>query len=273
VYSKSFLTVLSIAFITLLSSAHLAYAQVPDTQARDADGEPSAPSRFVQDLKAYVTAPAHWDRGDWLFFGGTLAATGIARHFDSQVRTHFTTGQYASNLTNPSTNEGRDAIPALVVMGATWAYAAWSDDTAGRREVGAMAEAAVLSTGSGFVLRRILGRERPSETDDPGKWFTASSSFPSLHSTAAFAIGTVLAESGNDEYRWVRRTLGYGLGVYTAYERLRYNDHWLSDTVAGAGLGIATAQFVMHRRASPQSGSLQVLPVPGGAMLAYTMIR
>ena len=61
-------------------------------------------------------------------------------------------------------------------------------------------------------------------------------------------MGTVLAESGNDDYRWIRRLLGYGLGAATSYERLKHNAHWLSDTVAGAALGIATARFSMDRR-------------------------
>jgi membrane-associated phospholipid phosphatase len=64
----------------------------------------------------------------------------------------------------------------------------------------------------------------------------------------AFAIGTVLAESGNDRHRWLRRALGYGLAVGTAHARMDHDAHWLSDTVAGAGLGIATARFVMKQR-------------------------
>jgi membrane-associated phospholipid phosphatase len=84
----------------------------------------------------------------------------------------------------------------------------------------------------------------------------------------AFAVGTVLAESGNEDYRWLRRLLGYGLGAATSYERLKHNAHWLSDTVAGAALGMATANFTM-KRAYPEEASLSVVPVEGGAMLTY----
>jgi membrane-associated phospholipid phosphatase len=92
-----------------------------------------------------------------------------------------------------------------------------------------------------------------------------------LHATAAFAVGTVLAESGNDEYRWLRRVLGYGLGAVTSYERLKHNAHWLSDTVAGAALGSASARFTMNRHsgASGDGGGLSLVPIPGGALLVY----
>ena len=84
------------------------------------------------------------------------------------------------------------------------------------------------------------------------------------------AIHAVLAESGNDDYRFVRRLLGYGLGVATSYERLKHNAHWLSDTVAGAALGISSAHFAMGRRyASDGESHLALVPIAGGAMLTY----
>jgi membrane-associated phospholipid phosphatase len=111
-----------------------------------------------------------------------------------------------------------------------------------------MLEAAAFSTAAGYILKQAAGRERPYVTADPGSWGNSGDSFPSLHTTAAFAIGTVLAESGGDRYRLLRRVLGYGIAVGTAYVRMDHDAHWLSDTVAGAGLGIATARFVMKRR-------------------------
>jgi len=85
-------------------------------------------------------------------------------------------------------------------------------------------------------------------------------------------VGGVLAESGNDDYRWLRRLLGYGLGAATSYERLKHNAHWLSDTVAGAALGIASARFAMNRREHHEDLSgFSVEPMPGGVMLAYRL--
>jgi hypothetical protein len=245
----------------------------PTSGAAYVEQGPAPQPSFVADAKAYVTAPLHWNGHDWLYFGSSLAAIAVAHHYDDQVRTHFTTGSYASNLTNSNSSEGKDALPAVAVVGATWLYAGLVNDSAGHREAASMVESAVLSCATGFVLRLAVGRERPNETADANQWRAGSNSFPSLHATAAFAIGTVLAESGNDDYRWIRRVLGYGLGAVTSYERLRHNAHWLSDTVAGAALGMSTAHFVMNRR-GPQAtyaGNLSVTPIAGGAMLTFSI--
>jgi membrane-associated phospholipid phosphatase len=82
----------------------------------------------------------------------------------------------------------------------------------------------------------------------------------------------VLAESGGDHFRWARRALGYGLAAGTAYMRLEHDAHWLSDTVAGAGLGIATARFVMKRRAdSERAGRVAIGPTDGGIGVSYVV--
>ena len=229
---------------------------------------------FASDVKAYVAAPLHWDRQDWLFFGGAIVATAVAHHYDDQVRTHFTTGSYASNLTNPSSNELKDAAPAVAAIAATWAYASLVGDVNGHKEASNMVESAVLSVSTAFVLRFAIGRERPAETADSNKWFAGSNSFPSLHATGAFAIGTVLAESGNDEYRAFRRVLGYGLGTFSAFQRLKHNDHWLSDTVAGAAIGVASARFVLNRKNRVlEGGNFSVIPLDRGMMLTYSITR
>jgi membrane-associated phospholipid phosphatase len=81
----------------------------------------------------------------------------------------------------------------------------------------------------------------------------------------------VFAESGNDEYRWIRRIIGYGVAGATAYVRVDENVHWLSDTVAGAALGIATAKFVLNRQDAQSRGTVQFQPVKNGWLISYSM--
>jgi membrane-associated phospholipid phosphatase len=95
-----------------------------------------------------------------------------------------------------------------------------------------------------------------------------------MHSGAAFAIGTVFAESGNDRHRWLRRVIGYGVAGYTAYARVDHNAHWMSDAMAGAALGYSTARFTMQRRegsdATPRA-STAVVPVGDGVMFTFAV--
>jgi membrane-associated phospholipid phosphatase len=81
----------------------------------------------------------------------------------------------------------------------------------------------------------------------------------------------VFAESGNDEYRWIRRIIGYGVASATGYVRVSENVHWLSDSVAGAALGIATARFVLSRQGAQDRVSLQFQPVKNGWLISYSI--
>jgi len=114
-----------------------------------------------------------------------------------------------------------------------------------------MLEAAGLGGVTAIALKYAVGREGPDQTSNPNRGAERRKLVSVVPFDRRFAVGTVLAESGNDDYRWVRRFLGYGLGAATSYERLKHNAHWLSDTVAGAALGIASAHFAMNRRIAP----------------------
>jgi membrane-associated phospholipid phosphatase len=254
-------------------AANTVSAQTPDTGSRaPAQTDDSKPSGLLLDIKDYYTAPLHWDGKDWAYFGGALAVIAASHHYDTQVRTHFIK-ESKTPLTSKDSKEVQDALPALAAFGGTWVYANLVNEDAGRKEAWEMLEAAGLSSVTSFGLKFAAGRERPNQTSDSSQWGAGGSSFPSVHVAAATAIGTVLAESGGDDYRWLRRFLGYGLAGLTGYERLKHNAHWLSDTIAGAALGGATAHFVLQRSNHPsedyESSSLTVVPIEGGAMLSY----
>jgi membrane-associated phospholipid phosphatase len=225
----------------------------------------------LEDTKLYFTAPLRWDEEDWLYFGGALVAIGAAHSFDTRVRDHFATGSNAVLNGGEDKNSLRDAAPTLAIVAGTGLYAAFIDDRDGYRETWALIEAGAFSGATAEVLGYATGRERPDATTSANEWGKGGDSFPSLHTTVAFAVGTVFAESGNDEYRWIRRIIGYGVAGATAYERLNENVHWLSDTVAGAALGIATAKFVLNRQDAQSHGTVQFQPVKGGWMVSYSV--
>lgn len=245
--------------------------------------EPGTPIRYTQsrsilaertlgDAKAYFTAPLHWNARNWEYFGGALAVIAAAHHYDTQVRNHYDEG-YESPLGPKGSGEITDLLPSAALLVGTWGYASLLGSRAGESETWNMVEATGLSMVSAYALKYTIRRTGPDSTTDPNHWFGGGSSFPSEHVTMAFAIGTVLAESGNPDYRWIRRVIGYGVGFGTAYLRLKHNAHWLSDTVAGGALGMASAHFVMNRSAErdeDESSAISVVPVQGGMMLAYT---
>ena len=280
---------LSFAFVAPAAHAQdaspPANADSPQQQSAE-PAEPGSPIEYppprktlvedmLDDAKAYYTAPLHWNGRDWEYFGGTLAAIAVAHHYDTQVRTHFDQGSSRPNGPK-ETGALSDALPGAALFLGTWGYATLIGSHAGETEAGNMLESGGLSFVTAYALKYIVRRQGPADTTDPNHWFKGGgSSFPSEHTTAAFAVGTVLAESGNPEFRWVRRVVGYGVGFGTAYLRMKHNAHWLSDTVAGAALGAATAHFVMNRSAQREeaegSTEMSVVPVQGGVMLAFSM--
>ncbi len=227
------------------------------------------PGEAVTDARLYFTAPFRWDGSDWLNASVVLAAVAATRSVDDSVRDHFTDDREPVDTSDD--NEARDFIPAAVLIGGTWLYAGFLNSNPGYRELGSMIEAGVLTGASTALLRWGLGRERPNETDDPDNWFSGGDSMPSLHASTTFAVGTVFAESGGDEYRWIRRMLGYGAGAAVAWLRVDDNQHWASDVVAGAALGYFSARFVMHRRdGGERRSSFLVTPQDGGLVLSYS---
>ena len=226
----------------------------------------------LEDAKLYFTSPLRWDQEDWMYFGGALAAIGAAHSFDERVRDHFATGSKAILNGGEDKNSLRDAAPTVALIAGTGLSAAFFDDHDGYREAWSLLEAGAFSGATAEVMGYAAGRERPDETTSPNEGGKRGDSFPSLHTTVAFAVGTVFAESGNDEYRWIRRIIGYGVAGATGYVRVSENVHWLSDSVAGAALGIATARFVLNRQeAKDHAAALQFQPVKNGWLLSYSM--
>jgi membrane-associated phospholipid phosphatase len=225
----------------------------------------------LEDAKLYFTAPLRWDEQDWIYFGGALVAIGAAHSFDERVRDHFATGSKAILNGGEDKNSLRDAAPTVALIAGTGLYAAFIDDRNGYREAWSLIEAGAFSGVTAEALGYATGRERPDATTSPNKWGKGGDSFPSLHTTVAFAVGTVFAESGNDEYRWIRRIIGYGVASATGYVRVSENVHWLSDSVAGSALGIATARFVLNRQDAENHAALQFQPVKNGWLVSYSM--
>jgi membrane-associated phospholipid phosphatase len=228
--------------------------------------------RTLKDAAAYYTAPLRWNGRDWEYFGGALATIAVAHHYDAQARTHFV-GDSKLPYGPKETGELTDALPGAALFLGTWGYATLIGSHAGKSEAWNMLESGGLSLVSAYALKYVVRRPRPDSTTDANHWFGGGTSFPSEHTTAAFAVGTVLAESGNPQYRWIRRTIGYGVGFATAYLRMKHNGHWLSDTVAGGALGVATAHFVMDRsnqREEQEDSEFSLVPVQGGMMVAFS---
>jgi membrane-associated phospholipid phosphatase len=93
-------------------------------------------------------------------------------------------------------------------------------------------------------LKTAVDRARPTGS---------AHSFPSGHTSATFATAAVIQE----HYGWKVGAPFYALGGYVSVSRLVDNQHWMSDVLFGAALGI-----VSGRAASLGTGSHRIVVSP-----------
>ena len=107
-----------------------------------------------------------------------------------------------------------------------------------------------LGTVSTEVLKNVVQRPRPTQTDDPNQIFQGKGhySFPSGEVTAVTAVITpFVLEYGHDHPMVYALEL---LPVYDGIARLKSRAHWQTDVLAGFALGTAAGYFA-HTRESP----------------------
>ena len=106
-----------------------------------------------------------------------------------------------------------------------------------RRGVGVVAGAYALNT----AIKLAIRRRRPEVGDLPPLAGTPTAlSFPSAHATSSFAAAR--AYSG-----LLPAAPLYGLAIALALSRLYLGVHFLSDSVAGAALGLTVAELAERR--------------------------
>ena len=72
---------------------------------------------------------------------------------------------------------------------------------------------------------------------------TNANSFPSGHTTTAFATASVFYEEFKDSNQWLANS-GYLFAAATGTLRMMNNAHYLSDVLVGAGIGILSVKLV-----------------------------
>ncbi len=134
----------------------------------------------------------------------------------------------------------------------------------GLRNLGSESTQAVLLSGVLTIgIKGIVGRMRPNASPDdpdvyrPGRGFVnaSSASFPSGHTSAAFAMATVLSRELSARFpreRWLIRGALYGAAGSVGLARMYQNAHWPSDVVTGAALGTLSGMQVLSWNRGPR---------------------
>jgi undecaprenyl-diphosphatase len=123
-------------------------------------------------------------------------------------------------------------------------------------------DAMVVSGVSTQALKYAFGRERPSQTSDPDRFFKHGQSFPSGEVAAMSAAVTPFIVQYGDDHPAV-----YALALLPAYDavaRMKVHAHWQSDVLVGAAVGTGIGVWASHR-----DSPLIVGWLPGGFSVGY----
>ena len=111
-----------------------------------------------------------------------------------------------------------------------------------------MATKAMLVSGLATqAIKHAVDRTRPKNSDDPYNYGQGGRSFPSGHTTQAFALATVIAESTKDQ-GLVIPVIAYTAAAIAGWSRVNDQAHWASDVVIGGLIGHLTAKAVMNSK-------------------------
>jgi membrane-associated phospholipid phosphatase len=223
--------------------------------------------RYVFDAAAFVRAPAAWDASDWRLAAGAGASLGTLLIADESIdgfarrqRSRFT--DRVSGATTWIGGGGGFDIPFVLLAGGLALSDANTRDM-GRDSLEACLFAGLLTRG----VKRVAGRERPFETDGETSFkpLTSHDSFPSAHTTQAFAIASVVAMRSEG---WVVPALAYTAASVVAFDRVNDRVHFASDVAAGALVGTVVGRFLVARHRREDAGlrrvDLEILPLRSG---------
>jgi PAP2 superfamily len=149
-------------------------------------------------------------------------------------------------------------FPSLLIGAGLYTYGKIHDDYRALSTASQLAESFILMGVSTQIVKRITGRQNPSESTTPGgKWHFFPSfsqfqnytpnydAFPSGHLATLMSSITIFSEN-YPEKKWIK-PVGYSLTGLVAYSMINNKVHWASDYPLAIGMGYLCAKQVVKR--------------------------
>jgi len=231
-----------------LAAAQPAGAQTAMQAEADQIHQPGLFDDLGHDLKGLSSKTSR----NWLSAG--LATMLLTLAADDYLTTHFTGGRNTEEAFEPGEILGSVAVQAggaaaVYVLGRVL-------DKPAVTAVGAdLVRVQILTQAVTQGIKYSVQRTRPNGTN---------LSFPSGHASTTFATATVL----HRHFGWKVGVPAYGVAAYVAASRIQSRNHYLSDVVVGATIGIITGRAVTVGRGRATFAPMPVL-ASGGAGINF----
>jgi len=204
---------------------------------------------YISDIKSILISPSHWQRSDWIKASLIAGITAGLYTQDQKIQdwaqeNRSSVSDRVSEFAKPF-GDGRYILSGL---GALYLYAHLFEDEKAQRTALLSLKSFVISGLLVQALKFTGHRHRPTSGDPYNTWdgpsfSTSNLSFPSGHSSSAFAIATVIASEYRDKAFVL--PLAYGIATLTVLSRVNDNAHWASDVFFGAIVGYFTAKAII----------------------------
>jgi membrane-associated phospholipid phosphatase len=260
----------------------LAHSAAPPGQQPPAHRSPKSPRKpslesellknILRDQRDIWTWPLHitGEQARWLvpLAGGTAALIATDRYTAEEA------GEFNNNSTHASLSKGfSDFGYVYGIAGAAGSFylVGRITDNPRARETGLLvAEAAADGAIVSQVLKYIAERPRPGSDSGHGAFFDGGSSFPSAHSTVAWAMAAVIAREYKG-HRWVAVT-AYGIAALVGAARFAGHEHFLSDVLVGSAIGYGIGRHVYNAHHDPDLDSQISAPASSRRSLSTSRI-
>jgi undecaprenyl-diphosphatase len=220
-----------------------------------------------QELLNLAVSPVHGDMEDYLlaaaFGGGMIAALNHDMEWYHSVQGQRNAWQ--DEVMPPATflGEGWVNVGGMAML---YVFGSKYDRKTAIMATEGLVGVALVST----LVKVSFTASRPSSDDTQRRWFTGNigdSSFVSGHTMTAFCTAVIIGDAYHLEW------LTYPLAGLVAYSRMYNRNHWPSDVVVAAGLGLLIGRTVVAYHASNLDETplhFSVAPLEDGTQIMAT---
>jgi membrane-associated phospholipid phosphatase len=206
-------------------------------------------SQFGRESVLFIKQPLRWKGKDWLTVGGLAAGTALLTLADQPLR-NATQGDQNYYYSVPVV-AGRvygEWYSIIGVAGSFGAYGMIAHDTSAKKIAIELFQAGLYAEVVTGILKTVVGRARPYMNEGPSSFHPFAffnedyNSFPSGHSTSAFALSTVLSRHAHST---ALKIIAYTPAALTLFSRIYQDKHWVSDELLGAAIGYFVGNWVV----------------------------
>lgn len=249
-----------------------AWAQSSQVKEEKKGDDPKPRFSILDEFASPLDKPAKY-----VFFGGTAAALlmlSASHEIIKPTQQEISEDKPLGKFSRFGDAMGR-VIPNVLYAGTFFVDWLINKDSLSSERALLMTKATLYSSVVTTALKYSIREDRPNGGG-------SKASFPSGHSTTAFAFASVVGMEHDLPYG----IAAYSLATFVAISRMNDNMHWLHDVIAGATIGASYGVGLYYQAKkkrdwkirndkfnTPTQSMFQILPAPNldGALGVYTV--